>query len=72
MSILVVGHPVQDITHSIYFNCFFHKSLSDPEWKNKVINDEFLNKKTIENIINEIFSTNVEQNKKEIQNFKKE
>ena len=58
MSILAVGHPVQDITHSVYFNCFFHKSLSDPEWKNKVIND--------------VFSTNVEQNKKEIQNFKKE
>ena len=40
--------------------------------KIKIINDEFLNKKTIENILNEMFPTNVEQIEKEMKNFKEE
>ena len=40
--------------------------------KSKIINDEFLNKKTIENILNEMFPTNVEQIEKEMKNFKEE
>ena len=72
MTILIVEHP--DITQSTcgLFQLYFYKNLFDPEKKSKIINDEILNKKTIENILNVIFSSDVEQNKKEIQNFKKE
>ena len=56
----------------VYFNCIFIKTYSTQKKKSKIINDEFLNKKTIENILNEIFSSDVEQDEKEIQNFKKE
>lgn len=38
----------------------------------RFINNEVLNKKTIEDIMTEIFSDDVEQNEKEIQNFKVE
>ena len=40
--------------------------------KSKIINDETLNKKTIEEILNEIFSANVDENKQEMENFRKE
>ena len=40
--------------------------------KRKIINHETLNKKTIEEILNEIFSTNVDENKQEMENFRKE
>ena len=40
--------------------------------KSKIINHETLNKKTIEEILNEIFSTNVDENKQEVENFRKE
>ena len=74
MTILIVEHPVQDITSSTcgLFQLYFYKNLFDPEENSKITNNEVLNKKTIEDIMNEIFSNDVEQNETEIQNFKKE
>ena len=46
--------------------------MFDPEEKSSIIKNEFLTEKTIENLINEILSTNPEENEKEMQNFKKE
>ena len=66
-------HPIQEITASTcgIFQIYFYKNLFDPEEKSSIIKDEFLTKKTIENLINEIFSSNPEENEKEMQNFKK-
>ena len=74
MTILIVEHPVQDITSSTcgLFQLYFYKNLFDPEENSKITNNEVLNKKTIEDIMTEIFSDDVEQNEKEIQNFKAE
>ena len=74
MTILIVEHPIQDITSSTcgLFQLYFYKNLFDPEENSKITNNEVLNKKTIEDIMNEIFSNDVEQNETEIQNFKKE
>ena len=67
-------HPIQEITASTcgIFQIYFYKKLFDPEEKSSIIKDEFLTKKTIENLINEIFSSNPEENEKEMQNYKRE
>ena len=74
MNILILEHPVQEITSSTYelFQLYFYKNIFDPDERSKIINHETLNKKTIEQILNEIFSTDVNQNEHEIENFKKE
>ena len=74
MTIIIVEHPVQDITSSTcgLFQLHFYKNSFDPEENSKIINNEVLNKKAIEDIMTEIFSDDVEQNEKEIQNFKAE
>ena len=74
MNILILEHPVQEITSSTYelFQLYFYKNIFDPDERSKIINHETLNKKTIEQILNEIFSADVNQNEHEIENFKKE
>ena len=54
MTILIVEHPVQDITSSTcgLFQLYFYKNLFDPEENSKITNNEVLNKKTIEDIMN--------------------
>ena len=74
MNILILEHPVQEITSSTcaLFQLYFYKNIFDPDQKSKIINHETLNKKTTKQILNEIFSTDVNQNEHEIENFKKE
>ena len=50
----------------------FDSQKPEPDEKSKIINHETLNKKTIEEILNEIFSTDVDENKQEMENFRKE
>ena len=54
------------------FQIYFYKNLFHPEEKSKIINHENLNKKTIETIINEIFSTDIDENEHLIKKFKEE
>ena len=65
MNILILEHPVQEITSSTcgLFQFYFYKNIFDPDERSKIINHETLNKKAIEQILNEIFSTDVNQNK---------
>ena len=65
MNILIVEPPFQEITYSSrgLFQLCFYKNIFDPDEKSKIINHETLNKKTIEKILNEIFSTDVDENK---------
>ena len=52
------------------FQLYFYKNIFEPEEKNKIINHETLNKTTIEAILNEISTTDIEQNKHVIELFK--
>ena len=74
MSILILENPVQDLTSSTcgMFQLYFYKDLFDPDEKSKVIDHENLNKHTIEVILNEIFSTDVDENEHLIKKFKEE
>ena len=64
-NILILEHPVQEITSSTcgLFQLYFYKNIFDPDERSKIMNHETLNKKTIEQIMNEIFSTDVNQNR---------
>ena len=74
MNILIVIQPAQKITHSScgLFLLYFYKNIFNPDEKSKIINHETLNKKTTEEILNEIFSTDVDENQPKMENFKKE
>ena len=53
------------------FNYIF-KNLFDPDEKSKILSHGTLNKSTLETIINEIFSTDINENEHIIKNFKEE
>ena len=74
MNILIVEHLVQELTSSTcsLFRLYFYKNIFDPEEKSKIINHETLNKTAIEAILNEIFTTDVNENEQVIEKFKKE
>ena len=55
----------------VYFNYIFIKTYLTQKKKIQIVNRETLNKETIEETLNEIFSTDVDQNKQEIETFRK-
>ena len=60
MKIIIVEDQLQEFTTDTceVFQLYFYKNLFNPLGDSKIINDEFLSKKTIETLLNEIFSTN--------------
>ena len=74
MNILIVKHPAQELSSSIcdLFQLYFYKNIFDPEEKSKIINHENLNKRTLEAILNGIFTTDVNENEQVIEKFKEE
>ena len=52
------------------FQLYFYKNLFDPDEKSKILSHGALNKSTLETIINEIFSTDIDENEHIIKNFK--
>ena len=74
INILIVDHPVQESTSSTWglFQLYFYKKILDLEEKSKIINHKTLNKRTIEAILNEIFTTDVNTNEQVIEKFEEE
>ena len=74
MNVLILENSIQDIISSNCgeFQLYFYKNLFDPDEKSKILNHQTLNKSTLETIINEIFSTDVAENKHIFNNFKEE
>ena len=54
------------------FQLYFYKNIFNLDERSKIINHETLNKKTVEQMLNKMFSTDVNQNEHEIENFNKE
>ena len=54
------------------FQLYFSKNVFDPDERSKILSHQTLNKHTLDTIINEIFSTDVDENKHLIKNFKDE
>ena len=71
MNILILEQDLASSNCGI-FQLYFYQNLFDPNKKSKIINHENLNKRTIEVIFNEIFSTDVNENEYLIKKFKYE
>ena len=74
MIVLILENSIQDTISPNWgeFQLYFYKNLFDPDEKSKVLSHQTLNKSTSETIINEIFSTDVDENEHIIKNFKEE
>ena len=74
MNILILENNVEDLLRSAcgLFQLYFYKNLFDLDVKSKILDHENLNKKTLETMINEIFSTDVDENEHIIKNFREE
>ena len=72
MNILILENQIQDLIrpHCGQFQLYFYKTLFDPDEKSKILSHGILNKSTLETIINEIFSTDIDENELIAKNFK--
>ena len=74
MNILVLENSVQNLLRSSCgpFQLYFYKNLFDPDERSKILDHQKLIKNTLETIINEIFSTDINENEYLVKNFKEE
>ena len=74
MNLLILENDIQDLIspNCRKFQLYFYKNLFDPDERNKMQSHQTLNKSTLETIINEIFSTDVDENEHLIKKFKEE
>ena len=74
MNILILENQIQDLVspNCGEFQLYFYKNLFDPDEKSKILSHGALNKSTLETIINEIFSTDIDENEHIIKHFKEE
>ena len=74
MNILILENQIQDLINPNcgQFQLYFYNNLFDPDEKSKILSHGTLNKTTLETIINEIFSTDIDENEHIIKNFKEE
>ena len=72
MNILILENQIHDLIspNCGQFRLYFYKNLFDPDEKSKILSHGTLSKSTLETIINEIFSTYIDENI--IKNFKEE
>ena len=73
MNILILESQIQDLVSSNcgQFQLYFYKNLFDPDKKRKILSHGTL-ESTLETIINENFSTDIDENEHIIKNFKEE
>ena len=74
MNILILENTVQSLAspNCGTFQLFFYKNLFDLDERSKILNHKTLNKSTLQTIINETFSREVEENEYLIKNFNEE
>ena len=74
MNILILENTVQSLAspNCGTFQLYFYKNLFDLDKRSKILNHKTLNKSTLQTIINETFSREVEENEYLIKNFNEE
>ena len=74
IKIIMLEDQLQELTTDTcgIFQRYFYKNLFDPDSDSKILNDQFLTKKTVTTLLNEIFSTNKETNEEEMRLFAKD
>ena len=63
MKTVLLDDQLQELTTDTcgMFQLFFYKNLFEPSADSKIMNDEFLTKRTFATLLNEIFLTNKEE-----------
>ena len=71
MKFILLDDQFQELTADTcgILQLYFYKNLFDPVRDSKIIDDEFLIKKTVTTLLNEIFSVNKETNEEEMKLF---
>ena len=71
MNILILENKIQDLVSPNCGQCqlYFYKNLFDPDEKSKILSHGTLNKSTLETIINESFSTGINENEHRNEEF---
>ena len=74
MNLLILENTIQELTSVTcgQFQLYFYKNLFDPDDQSKILNHQKLTKNTLETRINEIFSTDINENEYHIKIFKEE
>ena len=74
MKIVIMENDLQDIKSSTcgIFQLYFYKNLFDPSITSQIIHRNVLNTSTIQTLLNEIFTTQPEENERRIKLFKQE
>ena len=74
MNLLILENTIQVLTTVTcgQFQLYFYKNLFDPDDQSKILNHQKLTKNTLETRINEIFSTDINENEYHIKIFKEE
>ena len=74
MNIIILENNVQDLLTSDCgpFQLYFCKNLFDPDERSKILDHQKLTKNTLEAVIKEIFSTDIDENQYLIKNFEGE
>ena len=71
MTVVLVDDKVQEIyldTCSL-FQLYFYENLFDPDENSKILNEEHLTKKTVETLLNKIFSASKNENERKVAEF---
>ena len=74
MNILILENQIQDLIspNCRQFQLYFYKNLLDPDEKSKILSHGTLNKSNLGTIINENFSTDIDENEHITKSFKEE
>ena len=74
MKIVIVETNLQELKSSTcgIFQLYFYKNLFDPSIKNNIIEQKTLNTSTIAILLNEIFTSETEENERRVKIFKQE
>ena len=74
MTVVLVDDEIQEIYSDTcgLFQLYFYKNLFDPNENSKILNDEHLTKKTVETLLNEMFSTEKNEKKRKVAEFAEE
>ena len=74
MNLLILENTIQVLTTVTcgQFQLYFYRNLFDPDDQSKFLNKKKLTKNALETRINEIFSTDINENEYRIKKFKEE
>ena len=72
MNIIILEDTIREIETSTcgQFQLYRYKNLFDPDNKSNIVSQKKLTKQTLQTLLNEIFSTDVKENKYHIKKFR--